>query len=93
MDTAIALQEFLEFVVVKLIDQPEQASVLHDLDGDQHVFRVVLAQPDVGKVIGKRGETVAALRSLMDAACSKHRVRATLEVGTREEFGLAPVGE
>ena len=58
MDSAIALQEFLEYVVANLIDHPDQASVLHDFEGDTHAFRVVLAQGDAGRVIGKQGGTI-----------------------------------
>ena len=93
MDSAVALKEFLEYVVANLIDHPEQASVLHDVEGEKHVYRVVLAKPDVGRVIGKQGNTVNSIRSLMDAFCAKHQVRASVDVGTREEFGLAPLGD
>jgi predicted RNA-binding protein YlqC (UPF0109 family) len=91
MDSAVALQEFLEYVVANLIDHPDQASVLHDIEGEQHLYRVVLAKPDVGKVIGKHGKTIGAIRNLVDAACVKNSVRASVDVGTREEFGLAPL--
>ena len=93
MDSAIALQEFLEYVVANLIEHPEQASILHDFDGSTHQFRVVLAKPDVGQVIGRQGGTIRSIRSLLEAACVKNGVRATVEVGTREEFGLQPLGE
>ncbi len=93
MDSAVALQEFLEYVVANLIAHPEQASILHDFDGPSHAFRVVLAKDDVGQVIGRQGSTVRAIRNLLEAACVKNKVRATVEVGTREEFGLSPLGE
>ena len=91
MDSAVALQEFLEYVVANLIEHPDQASVLHDIEDDRHLFRVVLAQDDVGRVIGRQGGTIRAIRSLLEAACIKQKVHASVEVGTREEFGLAPL--
>jgi len=93
MDSAIALQEFLEYVVANLIDHPDQASILHDTEAGEHFYRVVLAKSDCGKVIGKHGSTIGAIRSLVDAACTKHKTRAFVDVGTREEFGLAPLAE
>ena len=39
-----------------------------------------LRQTDVGKVIGKHGHTIAAIRSLLNAAASRHNQRATLEI-------------
>jgi predicted RNA-binding protein YlqC (UPF0109 family) len=93
MDSAIALQEFLEYVVANLIDHPDQASILHDLEGDTHVFRVVLAKGDTGRVIGKQGGTIRSIRNLLEAACIKQGVRASVDVGTREEFGLSPLSD
>ena len=93
MDSAVALQEFLEYVVANLIAHPEQASVLHDFDGSTHAFRVVLAKEDVGQVIGRQGGTIRAIRNLLEAAGIKNEVRATVDVGTREEFGLSPLEE
>ncbi len=93
MDSAVALQEFLEYVVANLIDHPAQASILHDLDGDTHVFRVVLAKEDTGIVIGRQGVTIRAIRNLMEAACIKQGVRAQVDVGTREEFGLSAIAD
>ena len=62
-----------------------------DIEDERHLFRVVLAKDDVGRVIGRQGGTIRAIRSLLEAACIKQKVRASVEVGTREEFGLAPL--
>ena len=93
MDSVAALQEFLEYVVAQLIEHHDQASVLHDYEeGKQrHLFRIVLAKSDVGKVIGRHGNTIVSIRSLMSAATTRSGLKASVEVGTREEMGVGEV--
>lgn len=86
MDTGAALQEFLEYVVWQLIDHPAEASVAHELRGrDRHVYRIVLNEADMGKVIGKNGFTLSAIKSLVDAAAIKHGVRASVRLEHRQD--------
>jgi len=44
------------------------------------IFHLKLRQSDVGRVIGKHGNTIAAIRGLLSAAASRHNQRATLEI-------------
>ena len=83
MDSAAALREFLEFVISQLIDHPEQASITHRMDRKRHVFEVEVADKDVGRVIGKNGQTIGAIRSLLDAAAHRNREHVSLSVNRR----------
>ncbi len=85
MDSPLALQEFLEYVVAQLIDHHDQASIVHELDRGKHIFRIVLNEDDVGRVIGKNGYTISAIRSLVNAAASRGRMKAVLKVEYRKE--------
>lgn len=80
MEPGLALQEFLEFIVGQLVDHPEKASVLHEKDGDRHVYRIRVGQEDVGKVIGRNGYTISAMRSLLQAAAQRNKIKATLKL-------------
>lgn len=80
MEPGLALQEFLEFVVGQLVDHPEKASVLHEKEGERHIYRVRVCQEDVGKVIGRNGFTISSIRSLFMAAAQRNRIKATLKV-------------
>lgn len=80
MDSALALREFLEFVIAQLIDHPEQASIQHRMDRKRHVFEVQLADSDVGRVIGKHGQTISAVRNLLEAAAYRNREQVTLNI-------------
>ena len=82
MDPAIALQEFIDYVVGQLIRNPDRATISHEqsADGTRHSFTLALAPEDVGRIIGKHGQTISSIRSLLDAAATRNGVEATLKV-------------
>ena len=74
------MEEFLEFVIRRLIEFPEEM-VLTRTDGHKKtIFKLRLRQSDVGKVIGKHGQTIAAIRNLLSAAAARHGDRAVLQI-------------
>lgn len=80
MEPELAIQEFLEYVVVQLITHPDHASVLHERDGDRHLYRIRLHPDDAGRVIGKNGKTISSIRSLAIASAQKHGIRVDVEI-------------
>ena len=59
---------------------PEQVDVT-EVDGERVVvFELRLNQGDIGKVIGKSGRTITAIRTLLTSAAAKHGKRAMLEI-------------
>lgn len=87
MEASAAIQEFIEYVVIQLIDHPEEAAVLHeaDADGRHHEFRLRLNEEDVGRVIGRNGSTIAAIRSLATAAAQKSELTVAVEIDEDED--------
>jgi predicted RNA-binding protein YlqC (UPF0109 family) len=85
MEPELAIHEFLEYVVVQLIQHPESASVLHDKDGDRHLYRIRLHPDDAGRVIGRKGKTIGAIRSLAIASAQKHGIRVDVELEEDED--------
>ncbi|MEM9283021.1 MAG: KH domain-containing protein [Verrucomicrobiota bacterium] len=80
MEAEIAIQEFLEYVVVQLIKHPEGASVIHEKLDERHVYRIRLHPEDAGRVIGKNGKTISAIRSLAIASAQRHGIRVDVEL-------------
>lgn len=87
MDAPEALREFLAYVVANLIDHPQQATIaiIHNANGTV-VFRVQLAPDDVRHVIGKNGLTISSIRSLLNTAADKHKIRVSLKVGAGRDL-------
>ena len=75
-----AMQEFLEYVLRLLIDYPDELAISKSTSGKKTTFLVRLRQSDVGKVIGKHGHTIIAIRNLLSAAASRHGEHAALEI-------------
>ena len=74
------MQEFLDFVVRQLIDYPDEM-ILSKVEANKKIlFRLQLRQSDVGKVIGKHGQTIIAIRNLLNAAAMRHGQKASLEI-------------
>jgi uncharacterized protein len=74
------MRDTIEMVVKALVDDPEAVEVREvDRNGTTRL-EVHVAQPDMGKVIGKQGRTVRALRSLVYAAGMKQHKRYVLDV-------------
>ncbi|MGD0015940.1 MAG: KH domain-containing protein [Verrucomicrobiia bacterium] len=74
------MKAFVEFVVKALVDYPEQVEI-REVDGDQVVvFELRLNQTDIGKVIGKSGRTITAIRTLLTGAAAKQGKRAMIEI-------------
>lgn len=74
------MEEFLEYVIRQLIEFPEEM-VLTKVEAPRKViFKLQLRQSDVGKVIGKHGQTINAIRNLLSAAASRQGQRVLLQI-------------
>ena len=79
-----AMQEFLDYVLRQLIDHPEEMVLLKVEGNRKTTFKVRLRQSDVGKVIGKHGHTIIAIRNLLSAAAARQGEKAMLEIVEEE---------
>lgn len=80
------LRNFLQFVAIKLIDDPSQAQLkVAELGPRKLRFKLVLAQADVAMLIGRNGFTASAIRSVLKAAADKEGVQVNLQIHSHEE--------
>jgi uncharacterized protein len=73
-------QEFLEFVVKGLVDHPEQVKVSRVVDEMGVLLTLDLNAEDMGKVIGRSGNTAKAIRTLLRVVGMKHNARVNLKI-------------
>ncbi|MFQ5822524.1 MAG: KH domain-containing protein [bacterium] len=74
------MKEFIEFIVKHLVDKPDEVYV-NEIDGERTVvYELRVGEGDMGKVIGRRGQTARSLRTLLAAASAKMGKRAVLEI-------------
>lgn len=76
-ETAADVRVLIEKIAKWMVDAPDEVFVEQFDDG---VIELEVAEDDVGKIIGRQGRNVRALRALLNAAALRARKRYTLEV-------------
>ena len=74
------MQEFLEYIVKGLVQDPAAVSITPVAKAGATVSELRLAPADVGKVIGRQGMTINAIRSLLQAGSAKKGLRCSVEI-------------
>ena len=84
-------QEFLEFVAKALVDNPDAVEVSRKVDEMGVLLTIKVHKDDVGKLIGRQGNTAKALRTLLRVVGMKNHARVNLKIdepeGGRREGG------
>ena len=70
------MEELVKYIASSLVDHPDQVRV------EQHDQSLVLkvAEPDLGKIIGRQGRTIKAMRILINAIAGKQGKTVNLDV-------------
>ncbi len=59
------LKELVEYTIKQLVDAPDRATVVMNKEGNTLIFQITVDARDRGKVIGKDGYTIKALRAFL----------------------------
>lgn len=82
-------QQFVEFVVGKLVDHPDQVSVKRTEDDRGVLLELSVAPDDLGRIIGRRGATAQSLRNILRALGAKNDARYNLKIVDTDNQGEA----
>ena len=74
------MKELIEYIAKAIADSPDKVVVTETREEDRVVIRLEVAPEDKGKVIGREGRVVQAMRTLLRVAAVKNGTRATLEI-------------
>lgn len=74
------MKEVLMFIVGSLVEKPQEVKVGVAEDGDITRFRLNLASSDRGKVIGKEGRVVKAIRTVLQTAAARQNKKVYLDI-------------
>ena len=85
------MKEFVEYIVKNLVDSPDKVRITEV--GGTHTLIIELAvdKADIGKIIGKKGKTINAIRTLLMSVASRNGIRVNLEI--LEDRRLAAVSD
>ena len=73
-------QQFLEFLVKAIVDHPEQVVVDRKVDEMGVLLTLKVSALDMGQIVGKRGSTAQAIRSLLRIVGIKNNARVNLKI-------------
>jgi len=74
------MQEFLEYIIKGLVARPEAVTVTPVERAGATVYELRMDPSDVGKIIGRQGVTINAIRSLLQAGSAKKGLRCSVEI-------------
>jgi len=74
------MREFVEYVVKKIVDNPDEVQVQEVKAEKVILLEIRVAKEDMGKVIGKGGRVANALRTIVGAAAAKIKKRVMVEI-------------
>lgn len=74
------LEDFVSYVVKNLVDAPEEVKVETVVENNAKTIRISCRKDDTGKIIGKKGKTIIALRALVAGAAGRMQDRVSVEV-------------
>jgi predicted RNA-binding protein YlqC (UPF0109 family) len=74
------MKEVIETIVRALVDEPDSVSVTEISGVHTSILELKVSKTDIGKVIGKKGRTADALRTILSAVSAKEKKRTVLEI-------------
>ena len=73
-------RDFVEFVVRQIVENPNEVVVERSIDEMGVLLTLKVSKDDMGKIIGKSGQTAKALRVLLRIIGSKNNARVNLKI-------------
>lgn len=88
-------RDFIEWVVKQIVVHPDEVEISRTVDEMGVLITLKVNKEDMGKIIGKNGQTAKALRTLLRIIGSKHNARVNLKIMEPEggEAVAIPEGE
>ena len=74
------MKDFIEHLIKHLVDKPEEVHVKQIAGEKTVVYELHVGDGDMGKVIGRKGQTARSLRTILAAVSAKQGLRSVLEI-------------
>lgn len=78
-------QQFVEYIVKNLVENPEDVKVERTIDEKGVLLTLSVNKEDLGRIIGRRGATAQSLRALLRALALKNNAHYNLKISDNEE--------
>lgn len=74
------MKEFVEYIVKNLVDNPDKVNINEVGGAHTLIIELSVEKTDIGKIIGKKGKTINAIRTLLMSVASRNGIRVNLEI-------------
>jgi len=74
------MKEFVEYIVKNLVDNPDEVQINEVGGSHTIIIELSVEKADIGKIIGKKGKTINAIRTLLMSVASRNGLRVNLEI-------------
>lgn len=74
------MKDFLAYIIKNLVDQPEEVHIKEVQGTNTIIYELTVSKADIGKIIGKEGRTIKAIRTLLVSIASRNNVKVSLEI-------------
>lgn len=74
------MKDTLLFILQQIVDHPDDVEITEEQGGDRTILVIHAHPDDMGKIIGKKGRIIMAIRDLIKIMATKHKVFADVEV-------------
>tara|TARA_Y100001968_G_C19059614_1_gene573132 strand:- start:215 stop:499 length:285 start_codon:yes stop_codon:yes gene_type:complete len=74
------MKDFVGYIVKNLVDNPDQVKITEIGGTHTLIIELQVQKADIGKIIGKRGKTINAIRTLLMSVASRNGIRVNLEI-------------
>ena len=77
------MEELVKYIVTSLVDNKEAVVVSSNVEGNDTVISVSVAEEDLGRVIGKNGRIAQSIRAIVKSISVKEKKRYIVKIGDR----------
>ncbi len=74
------MRDFIEYLAKRLVDNPEEVHVTEVVGERTNVYELQVGDGELGKIIGKQGHTIQALRTILIGVATKENKHVVLEL-------------
>jgi len=74
------MKDFVAYIVKNLVDNPDKVKITEIGGTHTVILELSVEKSDIGKIIGKRGKTINAIRTLLMSVASRNGIRVNLEI-------------
>ena len=75
-----AMKDLVGYIASALVDNPDEVAIEEVVGNQATVLELKVAKEDLGKIIGKKGRTAQAIRTILNASFAKTKKRTILEI-------------